>query len=283
MQKEETIRYGLKNDYMFRATLQSNDKVLRGLVCALLDLRMDEIRECVIENPIILGENIDDKTCILDVKILLNNSKRLNIELQTTNYGNWTDRSLLYLCRAFDDLAKGEDYSNLKTTIHIGILDFTLFSDSREFYSEYLLMNTKNHKIYNSKFVLRVLDLTQIENVSEEEKETDLYYWAKLFNAKSWEEVAMLAEKSETIKEAASTVKKLSAEERIKMQCEARERFERDMVSAYHYGMDVGEEQGAVRLNRLYGFLAEQNRTDDIIKAVKDAEYRKKLYEEFGL
>ncbi|MDD6168811.1 MAG: PD-(D/E)XK nuclease family transposase, partial [Lachnospiraceae bacterium] len=79
--EEEKIRYGLKNDYMFRAAMQSNEKVLRGLVCALLDLRMDEIRECVIENPIILGEDIDDKTCILDVKILLNNDKRLNIEL----------------------------------------------------------------------------------------------------------------------------------------------------------------------------------------------------------
>ena len=91
--KEENIRYGLKNDYMFRAAMQSNEKVLRGLVCALLDLRMDEIKECVIENPIILGEDIDDKTCILDVKILLNNDKRLNIEMQTTDYGNWQDRS----------------------------------------------------------------------------------------------------------------------------------------------------------------------------------------------
>ena len=91
--EEEKIRYGLKNDYMFRAAMQSNEKVLRGLVCALLDLRMDEIKECVIENPIILGEDIDDKTCILDVKILLNNDKRLNIEMQTTDYGNWQDRS----------------------------------------------------------------------------------------------------------------------------------------------------------------------------------------------
>ena len=242
--KEENIRYGLKNDYMFRAAMQSNEKVLRGLVCALLDLRMDEIRECVIENPIILGEDIDDKTCILDVKILLNNDKRLNIELQTTDYGNWQDRSLFYLCRAFNELGKGKDYTNLKTTIHIGILDFTLFPDAPEFYSEYLLMNTKTHKIFNRKFALRVLDLTQLEKVSEEEKETDLYYWAKLFQSRSWEEITMLAEKNEAIREAASTIKKLNADERIKMQCEAREQLEHDMASAYHHGVDVGEKRG---------------------------------------
>lgn len=228
--EEIKLKYGLKNDYMFRATMQSSEKVLRGLVCALLGLKPEEVKECVIENPIILGEDIDDKTCVLDVKILLNNSKRLNIEMQTTNYGDWQDRSLLYLCRTFDSLSKGEDYANLKTTIHIGILDFTLFPDSPEFYSENLMMNKKTHKIFNSKFSLRVLDLTQLENIPEEEKETDLYYWSKLFQARSWEEIAMLAEKDEAMKEAAATIRKLNADERIKLQCEAREQIEHDMA-----------------------------------------------------
>ena len=304
--EEEKIRYGLKNDYMFRAAMQSNEKVLRGLVCALLDLRMDEIKECVIENPIILGEDIDDKTCILDVKILLNNDKRLNIEMQTTDYGNWQDRSLFYLCRAFNELGKGKDYTDLKTTIHIGILDFTLFPDAPEFYSEYLLMNTKTHKIFNRKFALRVLDLTQLEKVSEEEKETDLYYWAKLFQSRSWEEITMLAEKNEAIREAASTIKKLNADERIKMQCEAREQLEHDMASAYHHGVDVGEKRGMKlgeergmklgeergrkagiraleRTNELYRRLAEQNRMEDIVRATADAAYREELYKEFNL
>ena len=56
----EKIRFGLKNDYMFRAALQSNEKILRGLVSALLELPMGEITECIIENPIILGETIDE-------------------------------------------------------------------------------------------------------------------------------------------------------------------------------------------------------------------------------
>ena len=129
----------------------------------------------------------------------------------------------------------------LKTTIHIGIIDFTLFPDAPEFYSEYLLMNTKSQKIYNSKFVLCVLDLTQIDHVSEEEKQTDLYYWAKLFNAKSWEEITVLAEKNEIMKEAAATIKKLSSDEKIKLQCEARERYERDMLSAIHAGEKRGK------------------------------------------
>ena len=105
-------------------------------------------------------------------------------------------------------------------------------------------MNTKTHKIFNRKFALRVLDLTQLEKVSEEEKETDLYYWAKLFQSRSWEEITMLAEKNEAIREAAATIKKLNADERIKMQCEAREQLEHDMASAYHHGIRQGREEG---------------------------------------
>lgn len=213
-------------------------------MCALLDLKEETLKECRIENPIILGEEMDEKTCVLDVKILLNNSERLNIELQTTDYKDWPDRSLLYLCRAFDDLKKGVKYTDLKPTIHIGILDFSPFPEEKEFYSEYQLMNIKTHRFYNSKFVMRVLNLTQIEGASEEEKKSDLYYWAQLFRATSWEEISMLAEEKSILNEAVATIQKLNADERIRMQCEAQEKYEHDMASAYGAGIEQGIEQG---------------------------------------
>ena len=97
----------------------------------------------------------------------------------------------------------------------------------------------------------------------------------------------MLAEKNEAIREAAATIKKLNADERIKMQCEAREQLEHDMASAYRHGIDVGEERGMElgenRTNQLYKYLTEQNRMEDIVRATADAAYREELYKEFGL
>ena len=271
---EEKLKYGLKNDYMFRAAMQSSERMLRGLVSALLDLKPVEIKECLIENPIILGEDIDEKTCILDVKILLNNSKRLNIELQTTNYGDWQDRGLLYLCRAFDDLAKGEKYSELKTTIHIGILDFTLFPDAPEFYSENLLMNTKNHKIFNSKFILRVLDLSYLDKVTEEERDTPLYYWASVFKAQTWKELMILAEKSESIKKAVLKLHELTGEEKIRLQCEARERYWMDWQSSMKASRKEGREEE--RKNTEY----EKKRAD---KAEEQVKKLRELLEKNGI
>lgn len=243
---EEIKFYGLKNDYMFRAVLQTSEPVLRGLICALLNLKPNEIMTCIIENPIVLGSSIDEKTCIMDIKVLLNNSKRLNIELQIAKQLDWTDRSLFYLCRTFNKLPKGEDYSKLKEAIHIGILDFTPFPDAPEFYSENYFMNVKTHQIYSRKMCIRVLDLTQLEQVSEEERRSDLYYWAKLFMATSWEEMRMLAEKNKTLDLAVSTIHLLNENEQIRMMCEGRERYEHDAASNYNGGLREGEAKGRI-------------------------------------
>ena len=91
------IRYNMTNDYMFRAILQENEKVLRGLVASLLHMPPEEIKEIHIENPIILGDAIDMKNIVLDIHLKLNNNRFLNIEMQILNKHDWQDRSLFYL------------------------------------------------------------------------------------------------------------------------------------------------------------------------------------------
>ena len=54
-------------------------------------------------------------------------------------------------------------------------------------------------------------------------------------------------------------------------------------AEGYEDGEAAGRQQGMDRINQLTIFLAEQNRTEDIIKAANDPEYQKKLLEEFSL
>ena len=106
--------YGMKNDYMFKAVLQSSDEVLKNLVAALLEIDESVITSCVITNPIELGKSVDAKDCILDVKLELNGSEIVDLELQVRDEHNWPERSLLYWGRAYDDLKAGQDYAELK-------------------------------------------------------------------------------------------------------------------------------------------------------------------------
>ncbi len=52
-------------------------------------------------------------------------------------------------------------------------------------------------------FSISVLDLTNIDLATEEDKSYNIDKWASLFKAQTWEEIKMLAEKNESIDEAA--------------------------------------------------------------------------------
>lgn len=179
------IPYGMTNDYMFRAVLQTNNKVLRGLICSLLHLTKEEVVSVEITNPILLGESVERKEFRLDIMVLLNSRTTINLEMQVANKLNWTNRSVLYLCRSYDTPKRGEDYIEIRPAIHIGFLDYTLFEEYPEFYATYKLKNIKNNHIYSDNFILSVVDLSRIDLATEEDKAYGIDYWAALFKAKT--------------------------------------------------------------------------------------------------
>ena len=52
----------MANDYLFRALLPQNNKVITDLIASLLHLFPSEITSVEITNPIVLGESTNDKT-----------------------------------------------------------------------------------------------------------------------------------------------------------------------------------------------------------------------------
>ena len=101
------------------------------------------------------------------------------------------------------------------------------------------------------------------------------------------------------INEAYEVLQKLSADERKRLEYEARQKaildYNSQMSSAREEGIQIGEKRGEKRgeargikkgenrLNDLYESLMRDNRLDDMKKAMADEEYREKLYEEYRL
>ena len=281
------IEYTLTNDYMFRAVFQKNQNALKGLLSALLDIPKTSIKEITILNPIILGETIDNKTCILDLHLRLNNNELINIEMQVSDFDNWPERSITYLGRSFDQTKSGGNYSDITSTIHIGILDFNLKHLTPEFYSEFRLMNVRNHEFYSDKFILRVLNLKTLEDDSIKKEPADLYHWAKLFKATTWEEIKMLASKNPEFEDTLVTMQELSADEKIRLQCLARERYEWDLASATAKGRAEGKTEGRAEgeqhLAHLIQKLAEEGLNDLISKVCTDPALRQELYQKYNI
>ena len=88
-----------------------------------------------------------------------------------------------------------------------------------------MLLNVKNHRLFTSKFSLIVVELNNTELATNEDCEYSIDKWAKLFNSKNWEDMKMNAGEDKAMQEALKELYKYNAEEQIREQCEARERY----------------------------------------------------------
>lgn len=222
------LPYQLTNDYLFRAVFQTRPKALEGLCRAILRLRPEDTLSVTLQNPIELGKRIDNKEFVLDLAVVINNTMFLNLEMQVYREEFWKERSLSYACRSFDNLNHGDSYGHVLPVIHVGFLNYSLFPNYPEFFATYQLANTSSPDysyIYSDKLRISVVNLTQIECATKEDKTYGIDLWARVFTATTWEEIEVLAQNNEYLKEAVSGVRQLTEDEKIRQQCQAREDY----------------------------------------------------------
>ena len=263
------IKYNMTNDYMFRALFQQNTIALKGLLSSLLHMPPEDILSVEIMNPIVIGETINDKEFRLDIKAVLNHYQQINLEMQVVNRHDWPERSIGYLSRMYNSLQKGDQYINVKPAIHIGILNFSPFDGEPIFYSRNMLMDMNKRRIYSDKFQVNVLELKQVELATEEDKKWNLDFWAKLFKARTWEELKMIAKDNEYFTEASNTLCDLYADFNVRERCRDREDYELEQK----YLHDTIEQRG-IKIEQLIKMHEQDQmeiRQKDILLEKKDA------------
>ena len=169
-----------------------------------------------------------------------------------------------------------------------GLLSALLYiPEDTAFYNEYALKNRRTGYEFTGKIALHVLDLSCLEQVPEEERNSALYYWACVFKAKTWKEVLAMTEQSESIKKAVVTLRELSEDEKIRLQCEARERYQMDwqssMRTSREKGREEGRESGRKEIIELMNILINSGRQEDMKRAIEDEEYMERLMKELKL
>ncbi|MDO4312820.1 MAG: Rpn family recombination-promoting nuclease/putative transposase [Eubacteriales bacterium] len=268
-------------DFCFKELMQ-NPKVRKGFVAALLGILPEEIRETKLLPTILRQEAEQDKLGILDVRILLENGTQLDMEMQVAYFEYWDNRILFYLGKMYtDQIHKGEPYSKLQKCIHVSILDFIHFKDDMECYRKIHFRDDKTGDIYTDLFELQILELQKLP--PEVKKGEDVIEWMRFFSGKTREEFEHMAKTNEYLDEAYNMLKEISADEMKRMEYEAREKALKDYNTQMLCAENRGIEQGIEQINTLNRLLAEQNRTEDIIKASEDTKYQEKLLKEYNL
>ncbi len=104
--------------------------------------------------------------------------------------------------------------------------------------------------IYTKSLAINVLQLNQIELATDEDKENNLDHWARLFVAKTWEDLKALVAEYPEFKEAVNMIYKANADDSVKYAIEAENRFRAINAAQYEAGYTAAEEKytGEIKL-----------------------------------
>ena len=186
------LKYTLKTDTLFKLLFTKYPHLLKKLVAQLLKIPLSSITKFVIKNTEMPPEVVGNKFCRLDIHMTVND-KEVSLEVQVEDEGDYTIRSEYMWARLFSNsLPAGGDYMNLPRTIVVSILDFTLFHDSDDFFSEFVTLEVNRHTPLSDKKALYFFELTKLPKKIG--KDNKLLLWLALFKANTEEELKIIAE-----------------------------------------------------------------------------------------
>lgn len=242
------------NDFCFKELMQ-NPKIRKGFIAGILKKTPEEITETILLPAETRRDYADEKLSILDVKVLLADGTRMDLEMQVAYFGSWDKRVLFYLSKLYtEQIQKGDDYEKLKKCIHVGVLDFMRFPESEECYHKINLCNCKSGEIYTDLLELHILELPKLPKVRAKLEQGEMVsddemvlQWMEFFSCKTQEDFETMAKQDEYMEEAVNTLFKLSADEQKRVDYEAREKAIRDDRAKLDWATKVGLEEGLAK------------------------------------
>ena len=270
-----------KVDYCFKELL-AYPEIRKGFVAAILNKEPEEIAETTLMPTILSKDTEDGKYGILDVRVRMKNGSQMDLEMQVAPFEFWNNRVIFYLSKMYAEQVKeGDKYKNLKPCIHVSILNFNLLHEDRTCFREIAFCDLTTKQKYTDLLEIYVLELKKLPQ--EQKEEPLIIKWMRFLAAESREDFEKMAGEDNYINEAYEVLQKLSADERKRLEYEARQKAIRDYDSQMSSSREEGIRIGEDRLNHLYEKLMRDHRSDDLVKAISDKVYREKLYQEYGL
>ena len=227
--------------------LMYNPKVRKGFIAALLKADPASVRETILLPTALRQEYPDEKLGILDVRTMMEDGAQINMEMQVESFKHWDARSLFYLSKMYtEQLNKGDSYEKLKKCIHVSILDFVRFAEDDTCYRTISLCDEQTGKRYTDLLELQILELKKLPK--ELQSDNEVIRWMRFLAGKTRKEFEEMAGTSEYIEEAYRELERMSADERARLEYEARQKAIRDhdaiMKSAWENGLESGMKQG---------------------------------------
>lgn len=222
--------------------------LLNLLNSLFLSIGEREIKEVTVLNPLLDAEQIDDKTCLLDIFAKTDQGELINIEMQIIDRKDWLQRSLYYWSNLFQrQLKKGNEYNQLKRTLCISFLNFKLFDRNRGL-SIYELREREDQQLLTSLMGLLFIELPKVRDNQPAAWNQDFKTWLTFMNANNPQDLQNLNIKNPYIREARDLLELISQKPEDRSKYAARVDEVRDYYSGLsaerHYGLQEGMQLG---------------------------------------
>ncbi len=264
MNKDEKI-VKLKLDVIFKRVFgnEKNEKIIAAFISDLLEIPRKSIKKIYINNVELTPEYLEQKFSRLDLKMDVD-GRIINIELQVNKESFFKERTLFYWSKLYsEELLAGDEYTELKQTICINIINFNLF-ECEDYHSNFKILESERKELLTDKFAIHFFELKKVGKYRKNKRMED---WLNLINAET-EGDLMAIQQSTTIPEVQDTIvmlRHLSADQQVRQEAYYREKLLHDEASALGSARREGEEKGkseersAIAENmRKNGFTEEQ-------------------------
>ncbi len=233
------------NDFVFKKLLGDPNETgpLENFLQAVIDLPKEEFAGLVILNPELTKDFNDEKTGVLDVKILTTSGKVIDVEVQV-EFQEWLpERILFYSARMVSEqIGRGEDYEKIKRVICIVIADHRLVDHAAAYHHCFSLYDPKAGVPFPHRLLeIHTLEIPKVPVASDT---SPLWSWMQFFAARSEGEFEMTVKDNPALGGLYGKLKELSADDKVRQLAEAREKARRDEASRNAYRNRVAYEQG---------------------------------------
>lgn len=233
-----------KLDIIFKKLFTENQDMLHSFVASMLDIPPESITEIKIENPELPPETLSGKFSRLDLSLKVDD-RLVNVEIQVKNDADYRDRTLFYWAKLYSsELKSGEDYSELKQTITINIINFNMF-DGNDYHTEISAMIKGTNEIFSDKFGIHFFELKKLGRKPNPKSSREL--WLQFINADSEEEFDMIeATNIPIMQKAVRVIYDMSEDSKLREIARLREKALHDEASALKNAKAEGLAEGEV-------------------------------------
>lgn len=236
-----------KNDFVFKKLFADSKHVdiLTAFLASVLDVSPAGLEGLRLMESHILGDAPEGKECVLDVRVDTREGAAIDVEIQLRPMRKLRERILFYCSRLLAEQVKsGDNYKGMRKAICIVIVDHDFIGESPEHYHHRFRMYDRAREVeFTDAQEIHILELTKLWKTMDG---SPLRNWLLFLAAKTEGEFEMAAQKDAAVDKAWTALKELSADERTRLQAEAREKWRRDFEARMDDAKEDGRAEGEV-------------------------------------